>query len=61
MKSPITLCAAINKTVRTIRVDKDDSKECVAVYTKAGVDKEVGRGQNFNSCVKIVDNIREPT
>jgi len=48
-----------NKTVRTIRVEKDDSKECVAVYTKAGIDKEVGRGQNMFSCVKIVENIRE--
>ena len=46
------------KTVRTIRVEKDDSKECVTLYTKAGVDREVGRGQNFNSCTKVAENIR---
>jgi hypothetical protein len=46
------------KTVRTLRIEKDDSKQCVALYTKAGVDKEVGRGQNFSSCTRVVANIR---
>jgi len=46
-----------NKTVRTVRVTQRDG-ECVTIYTKAGVDKEVGGGKNIQSCVKIIGNIR---
>lgn len=46
------------KTVRSIRVEKEDANECVTLYTKAGIDREVGRAQNFSSCVRIVENIR---
>ncbi|MEQ1663941.1 MAG: hypothetical protein ABL927_01040 [Bdellovibrionales bacterium] len=47
------------KMVRSIRVTRDASqKECVAFYTKSGIDKEVGRGLNSNSCKKIAENIK---
>ncbi len=47
------------KTVRTIRIENDqDDKQCVTVYTKAGVDKEVARAQNPNNCQKILENIK---
>lgn len=47
------------KTVRTIRVENDsDAKKCVAVYTKAGVDREVGRAQNISTCMKVAENIK---
>lgn len=47
------------KNVRTIRVEKDQAdNQCVAVYTKAGIDREVGRAQTVNSCFKIIENIK---
>lgn len=57
-QSPNFVLCRNQKTVRTIRVEKEDQKECVAFYTKAGVDREVGRAQNLLSCQKIVENIR---
>jgi hypothetical protein len=47
-----------NKIVRTVRVIQKDN-ECVTIYTKLGVDKDVGGGKNPSSCTKIVSNIRE--
>ena len=48
------------KAVRSIRVDSDPTdKKCVVYYTKLGVDKGVGRGQNISSCNQIVDNIKD--
>jgi hypothetical protein len=56
--NPYILCKN-QKTVRTIRVDKDSAdNKCVAVYTKSGVDREVGRAQNTQSCSEIVKNIK---
>lgn len=48
------------KNVRTIRVEKSTSadSQCIAFYTKAGVDREVGRAQSIMSCLKIIDNIK---
>ncbi len=47
------------KTVRTIRIEKDtDENKCVAFYTKAGIDREVGRAQNVSTCEKVVENIK---
>lgn len=45
------------KTVRTVRVI-DRNGECVTIYTKSGIDKDVGGGKNPISCTKIVENIR---
>jgi hypothetical protein len=48
------------KNVRTIRVENEkDENLCVTFYTKAGVDREVGRAQSRASCEKIVENIRK--
>lgn len=53
------LCKS-QKVVRTIRVEKDPvDRQCVALYTKEGVDSEVGRAQSMASCEKIVDNIKD--
>lgn len=47
------------KNVRTIRVEHDKGEDqCVTFYTKAGVDREVGRGQSMVGCLKIIDNIK---
>jgi hypothetical protein len=56
-KASYTLCRN-QKTVRTLRVDRDEKKSCVAIYTKSGVDKEVARGLNVMSCQKVVENIK---
>ena len=51
------------KVVRTIRIEQikseaDQSGQCVTTYTKAGVDKEVGRGSNYSSCERVMENIK---
>lgn len=48
------------KTVRTIRIEnmKTADSACVTKYTKAGVDYEVGRAIQLNSCVRVMENIR---
>ena len=50
-----TICK-LGKTVRSLRVDKSP-EGCKAIYTKAGVDAEVGNGQWSQSCVDITRNI----
>jgi hypothetical protein len=45
------------KVVRTIRIEKAGD-ECRTIYTKAGVDKNVGGGKFAGSCDKIVENIK---
>ncbi|MEK6555104.1 MAG: hypothetical protein AABZ31_07690 [Bdellovibrionota bacterium] len=45
------------KIVRTIRVEKAGD-ECKTIYTKAGLDKDVGGGKFAGSCDKIVENIK---
>lgn len=47
-----------NKTVRTIQVKKRDG-ECATVYTKAGVDREMASGKSYQSCVNVMNNIKE--
>ncbi len=48
-----------HKDVRTIRVEFDkEDQECKTLYTKAGVDQEVGNGRNLNSCKGILSNIK---
>jgi hypothetical protein len=45
------------KTVRTLRVEKQKDGY-ITLYTKAGVDREVGRGQSLVSNKNILGNIR---
>ncbi|MGE0634787.1 MAG: hypothetical protein AB7O96_20415 [Pseudobdellovibrionaceae bacterium] len=47
------------KTVRTIRVNQAKGDGCVTLYTKAGVDSQVGQARNFNSCRQVLDKIRQ--
>lgn len=45
--------------VRTIQVDwLPDEGNCVTLYTKGGVSKEVGRAQNRDNCVDVIANIK---
>lgn len=49
-----------SKIVRSIRIFENDEGEnkCVTLYTKAGVDRVVGKGRNFSSCRSVLNNIR---
>ncbi|MBC87331.1 MAG: hypothetical protein CL677_09155 [Bdellovibrionaceae bacterium] len=46
------------KIRRTIHVFKNSSGECETIYTKAGIDRQVGTARNMNSCFNVIDNIR---
>jgi len=45
------------KNVRTVHVDKSGDNYLVS-YTRNGIDKEVGRGRNRESVLKIMGNIK---
>ena len=47
-----------NSQVRTIRIVVDDKNICHTIYTKLGVDKNVGGGKNKMSCSQFLDNIK---
>lgn len=47
------------KTVRTLRIEKTEDARCRAIYTKAGVDSEIGSGMNFQSCEDYVAGVRK--
>lgn len=51
-----SLCKS-RKSARTIRVVSNAEKECVTIYTKAGVDKVVGTATLTASCFYIYNNI----
>jgi hypothetical protein len=55
-KPAFVLCRN-QKNVRTVRVDKVGDIY-VTTYTRLGIDKEVGRGRIYGSCLKIMDNIK---
>ena len=57
-KQTYVMCRS-NKIVRTIRVERDEKENsCITFYTKAGIDREVGRALKSSSCERIVDNIK---
>ena len=53
------LLCKLNRTVRTLRVEIDDGSLCKTIYTKQGVDDEIGSGQHKQSCFNIVGNVRK--
>ena len=45
--------------VRTIRVEwNNEDSSCKTLYTKSGVDRSVGNGKFFGSCVKFLTNVQ---
>lgn len=45
--------------VRTIRVEwNKDTSSCQTWYTKSGVDRSVGNGKFFESCVNFLNNVQ---
>lgn len=46
------------KDVRTMRIEVDKVGICRAFYSKAGVEKSIGSGKNFESCVTFVQSVK---
>ena len=46
------------KEVRTLRVEKDPSGKCSAIYTKLGRDQNIGLATNESSCTEILRKVR---
>lgn len=44
--------------VRSIRVEKSSDEDYACIYTKYGVDRQVGQGQNLASVKGILNNIK---
>jgi len=56
---PSYLLCKNQKIVRTIRVvDIKEQERCVTMYTKAGIDRIVGMGNNIWTCNNVLNNIR---
>lgn len=45
--------------VRTIRNEMDDQGVCKTYYSKFGAEKMQGAAKNPESCVKVLNNIRD--
>ena len=46
------------KEVRTMRVEKDNTGKCNAIYTKLGRDQSIGLASNEASCAEILRKVR---
>ena len=57
-KNSLFLCK-LQKTVRTLRIEVGEDKNCRTIYTKQGVDDLIGSGQFHQSCVNIAENVRK--
>ncbi len=58
MTGGLILCK-LHKNVRTLRVEVDEQKICNTLYTKQGVDENIGSGQNHQSCFEIIGKVRK--
>lgn len=57
-QDPVFVMCRNKKVVRTIQIKKENG-QCVTLYTKMGVDREMASGKNYDSCVKVMKNIQE--
>lgn len=48
----------LRKEVRTLRIEKTDGGKCKAIYTKSGVDQNIGIASSGASCVEILRKVR---
>lgn len=47
------------QAVRTLRIEKGSGSHCQTFYTKAGVDQNIGKSQNVESCMEYLNKVRE--
>lgn len=57
-EDPVFFMCRNKKVVRTIQIKKENG-QCLTLYTKMGVDREMARGKNYDSCVRVMTNIKE--
>lgn len=48
-----------NKMVRTLRVETDEDQKCRAIYTKQGIDENIGSGSTASGCDGFVEGVRK--
>jgi hypothetical protein len=59
VETELSMMCRLSKNVRTLRVEKLDNGTCRTVYTKAGVDQNIGNAQNQDSCAEILYKVRD--
>lgn len=59
VETELSMMCRLSKNVRTLRVEKLDNGTCRTVYTKAGVDQNIGNAQNQGSCEEILYKVRD--
>jgi len=48
----------LRKEVRTLRIEKVEGGKCKAIYTKTGVDQNIGIASSGSSCTEILRKVR---
>ena len=51
------LCKS-RKEVRTIRIEVGATGVCTTIYSKQGIEKSVGSGKHFESCLTYLNNVK---
>lgn len=59
VETELSMMCRLSKSVRTLRVEKLNNGTCRTVYTKAGVDQNIGNAQNQDSCEEILYKVRD--
>jgi hypothetical protein len=47
------------KQVRTLRIEMLSDQHCKAIYTKQGVDQNIGASQSLKACEEIIGAVRK--
>ena len=53
----LVLCRSA-KVVRTLRIERTRNQSCQSIYTKAGVDKNIGNSVKIENCLEYLNKIR---
>lgn len=54
----LSVICRLKKEVRTLRVEKVEGGKCKAVYTKLGLDQNIGAASSEASCTDILRKVR---
>ena len=57
-ESQSSVICRLRKEVRTLRIEKVDGGKCKAIYTKTGVDQNIGVASSGASCTEILRKVR---
>lgn len=59
IETELSMMCRLSKSVRTLRVEKLNNGTCRTVYTKAGIDQNIGNAQSKDSCQEILYKVRD--